>query len=134
MDFEEFWDLYDKKVGKLKTMNRFNRLTKKEVEKITEHLPRYLEATPDKQFRKNPLTYLNGHCWEDEIIIYQTNKAENKVKRRFPNHYDPVYENKLPMNERQYYWQHLKQNGWRPIRRPGLSTIWEEFGNETSLL
>ena len=28
----------------------------------------YVKSTPDPKFRKNPLTWLNGKCWEDEII------------------------------------------------------------------
>lgn len=125
MDFEEFWDLYDKKVGKLKTMNRYNRLTKKQVEKIAEHLPRYLQATPDKQFRKNPLTYLNGHCWEDEIIIYQTKNEDNKDKRRFPNHYDPVYirNNGLSGQELSDYYAHLRNLGYEYDR---FRRVWKE--------
>jgi len=29
----------------------------------------YVLSTPDKQYRKNPDTYLRNKCWEDEIII-----------------------------------------------------------------
>ena len=31
----------------------------------------YVLSTPDVKFRKNPLTWLNGKCWNDEISIYQ---------------------------------------------------------------
>lgn len=29
-------------------------------------MPRYVAATPERRYRKNPLTYLNGKCWQDE--------------------------------------------------------------------
>jgi hypothetical protein len=34
----------------------------------------YVLANPETQYRKNPLTYLNGRCWEDEIIEQQKTK------------------------------------------------------------
>ena len=32
-------------------------------------MPLYVNSTPDKQFRKHPLTYLNNRGWEDEIVV-----------------------------------------------------------------
>lgn len=66
-DFIEFWNLYDKKRDKDKCQKKWKRLNKDEKVRIFKHVPRYVAATPDKQYRKNPLTYLNGRCWEDEI-------------------------------------------------------------------
>ncbi|AUS02148.1 protein of unknown function DUF4373 [Vibrio phage 2.095.A._10N.286.46.E10] len=71
--FAEFWDLYGKKVDSKKCESKFNKLTKKEIEEIFEVLPRYLQSTPDKQYRKNPLTWLNGKCWNDEVQTGQNN-------------------------------------------------------------
>ena len=28
----------------------------------------YVESTPDPQYRKDPTTWLNQRCWEDEVI------------------------------------------------------------------
>lgn len=69
--FCEFWSLYDKKKDKAKAEKKWKRLTKKQKEKIFEVLPNYIKQTPDKQYRKNPLTWLNGECWEDEDIQAQ---------------------------------------------------------------
>jgi len=66
--FEKFWKLYDKKDGKKKCEAKWKKISKKVREKIFETLPAYILSTPDKQFRKNPLTYLNGDCWDNEII------------------------------------------------------------------
>lgn len=67
-DFEWFWDIYDKKVGKDKCCTKFLKLKKSDIAKIKETLPEYIKSTPDKKYRKNPLTYLNGSCWNDELV------------------------------------------------------------------
>lgn len=65
-DFDKFWDLYDKKHDKKKVMAKFKRLSKTDIDAIMNHLPGYIKATPDKRYRKNPLTYLNSETWNDE--------------------------------------------------------------------
>jgi len=75
--FEKFWNLYDKKVGdKSKLEKKYKRLTPIEKSEIFEYLPKYKAAIPDKQFRKNPETFLNNKSWNDEII--QRNGANIK--------------------------------------------------------
>lgn len=64
-DFSKFWSLYNKKVDSRKCKDKFIKLSKSDIEKIIEVLPSYIYSTPDIQFRKNPLTWLNGKCWED---------------------------------------------------------------------
>jgi hypothetical protein len=66
--FNEFWDMYDKKVNREKSENKYKKLTLEEKQKIFETLPDYVLSTPDKKFRKNPDTYLNNKSWKDEII------------------------------------------------------------------
>ena len=71
-EFEVFWLMYDKNVGKELSQKVWNGLTHSEKEAIMLSLPRYVESTPDKVYRKNPLTYLNGKHWEDEIVDRKT--------------------------------------------------------------
>lgn len=67
--FENFWNDYDKKVGKKsKIESKWNKLKESEREEIMDHIPKYKLSQPDKQYRKNPETYLNNRGWEDEII------------------------------------------------------------------
>lgn len=69
IDFDTFWDLYDKKVGdKTKLQKKWNKLTLEIQTKALEHITEYKTAQPDKQYRKNPDTYLNNKSWNDEII------------------------------------------------------------------
>lgn len=72
IEFDVFWEAYQKKVGsQAKLQKKWSKLTNKDREAIMMHVPRYVLATPDKQFRKNPETYLNNKSWNDEIIVEQ---------------------------------------------------------------
>lgn len=67
--FEVFWDLYDKKVGdKPKLEKKWKSLKDNERILAIKHIPNYKISQPDKQFRKNPATYLNNNSFNDEII------------------------------------------------------------------
>ena len=66
--FEIFWDKYNKKVDRSKTEIAWSKLKESEVEKILESVDSYVISNPDLQYRKNPLTYLNGKCFNDEVI------------------------------------------------------------------
>jgi hypothetical protein len=68
LSFEEFWDLYDKKVELKKCKSKYEKVSEKDRKKIKETLPLYLKTITDKQYQKNPSTYLNNQCWNDEII------------------------------------------------------------------
>ena len=67
LSFDEFWDLYDKKSDKKKCKEKYEKLSLVQIEKIKDALPIYIKSKPDIQFRKNPLTWLNGECWNDEV-------------------------------------------------------------------
>ena len=69
IDFEWFWNEYDKKVGdKQKLKKKWNKLTDEERQNAMNYLDLYKQSVPDKQFRKNPETFLNNKSWNDEII------------------------------------------------------------------
>lgn len=76
-EFDNFWNLYDKKVGdKEKLFSKWNNLTKDEKESIFNYLPEYKKAQPDKNFRKNPDRFLNNKSWNDELI-FDGNKTQS---------------------------------------------------------
>lgn len=66
--FDDFWDDYDKKVDKVKVKRIWSKISDSNKLKVKEHIPAYKKSQPDKQFRKNPQTYLNSQSWENEII------------------------------------------------------------------
>lgn len=80
LSFDDFWELYDKKTGdKKKIQKKYNKLSEEVRQKIIEHVPAYKLAQPDKQYRKNPETYINQESWNDEIINRNgTNKFNSK--------------------------------------------------------
>ena len=79
-DFDLFWNLYDKKVGdKNKLQKKWNKLTELEKETALNYIPKYKESQPDKQFRKNPETFLNNKSWFDEIIKPTSVNGSSKI-------------------------------------------------------
>jgi hypothetical protein len=73
--FEEFWNLYNKKIGRAETEKKFVLALKKvSFEKLTEGLKNYISKRGnDSQFWKNPATWLHQQCWQDEYST-ETNR------------------------------------------------------------
>ena len=69
-DFEQWWNLYNKKRGKDKCLKRWMRMSKKDRLACITATPAYVRSVSEKQYQKDPFTYLNGRCWEDEIIDF----------------------------------------------------------------
>ena len=87
ISFDTWWDLYDKKVGsKIKLQTKWNKLTDDQRTQAIKHTKEYIIAQPDKQYRKNPDTYLNNESFYDEIIKpkefnqVHTNKITTQIK------------------------------------------------------
>jgi hypothetical protein len=76
---DDFWENYDKRVGdEVKSKKLFSKLNlKTRIFIIEQHIPQYKKNQPEKQFRKNPLGYLEEKKYNDEIIKYQN---ENHTK------------------------------------------------------
>lgn len=86
--FDIFWNIYDKKVGRLECKAAWDKISKKERMKIMTNLEDYVTSTPDKKYRKDPINYLKNKVWQDEILIQTTTKQpvfENKPKLDFQN-------------------------------------------------
>lgn len=73
IEFDFFWDAFKKKKDKDKCLKKWKLLNQKEKDSIFKCVSSYVQSTPDPQFRKNPLTWLNGKCWNDEIIPVKNN-------------------------------------------------------------
>lgn len=85
--FEKFWDMYGKKTDSRKNCyTKWKKLSLKTKELIFERLPAYIQSTPDKQYRKNPSTYLNGECWNNEISeTTHVNNQETEWRNQWQN-------------------------------------------------
>lgn len=66
--FSEFWEFYDKKKDKQRAEKVYKKISLRDRKCIFNTLQAYKDSTPDKQYRKNPETYLRNRTWEDEII------------------------------------------------------------------
>lgn len=66
--FEDFWNLYDKKIDRSKCEKKFKKIQQEAREKIMLHLDDYVKSTPEVIYRKNPYTYLNNESWNNEIV------------------------------------------------------------------
>ena len=78
IEFSVFWDAYDKKVGSKKSKEKWNKLDLEIQMKILKHVELYKEAQPDKQFRKDPYSYLYNETYYDEIIDRRRNATINQ--------------------------------------------------------
>ena len=76
--FDEFWETYNKKTGRVNCERIYARLKDKDYAKIKETLPIYLERVSGKdiKYKMNPQTYLNGRYWEDEIYQEEAKTTE----------------------------------------------------------
>jgi hypothetical protein len=73
--FDEWWSKYGKKVGKEKSLKLWMKLKIGEIYKCLAVVDDYVLSKPDKQFRKDPATYLHNKSFNDEIIIGNTSKS-----------------------------------------------------------
>lgn len=73
--FEDFWNLYDKKRERKNCEAKYKQISEKDRELIKEHLPKYVKAQPEVQFRKDPIRYLRHQLWLDEIVEASTGKV-----------------------------------------------------------
>lgn len=81
--FEEFWNDYEKKVGKKdKLIPKWEKLSDTDKMRIREYIPRYKIAQPNKQYRKNPETFLNNKSWNDEIIGNNDDKRNTSTRKQ----------------------------------------------------
>jgi hypothetical protein len=76
--FDKFWNIYDKKVCHKKSLDKWKKLKQTNIDKILSTVEAYVKSKPDKKFRKDPMTYLNNECWNDEI---DTPKATHTGKQ-----------------------------------------------------
>ena len=85
--FDEFWDLYDKKVERKKCERKWKKLSKDDIESILQFVPIYKESVSSKQYQKNPFTFLNSRIWEDDWENYKpkANEAHQQFSERQPS-------------------------------------------------
>ena len=111
IQFDVFWNLYDKKVSKEKSVAKWNKLSYDDKVKIIQTLPAFIAKIKDKQYQPYPDTYLNNRRWEDEEtpkIPYINDGINHHDKNRYQSYVEYVEFctiKKLPIiiTEEEYY-------------------------------
>ena len=70
-----FYTLYDKKVDRPTARKAFLNLSLTDMGKAIKAVEKYVEATPDKKYRKNPTTWINKRSWENEVVSKKKSKS-----------------------------------------------------------
>jgi hypothetical protein len=79
--FKKFWAIYDKPFDKESCELKWNELTADEKRIIHQRLPAYVKATPEKRYRKNPLTYLSRKAWlEEPVNLFQKQNTKSAIE------------------------------------------------------
>lgn len=76
--FSEWWDMYGKKIDRGKCEKKWEKLSDAEKSACIAATPAYVASTPDIQYRRNPMTYLNNKSWENQIIP-RNNGTDSKL-------------------------------------------------------
>lgn len=77
--FSDFWTKYDYCKGKKSDVEaKWIALSNEERTLTMESLDKYLLSTPDKTYRKYPMSYLNTEAWNDEIILIDSKPTDNQ--------------------------------------------------------
>jgi len=117
--FDLFWNLYDKKVGhKGKLKKKWDSFSQKIRIAIMQYIPKYKEAKPHKQFRKDPQTFFNNNTWEDELIQSGSDSG-------IPDIPDENWLSKQETKTVSAAYKKWNESGWKPIRT-GRFTKWRK--------
>lgn len=97
--FEEFWNIYDKNVGKRKCQRIWKQISEETKAKIMAHVVEYVKSR-DQTYRKDPPRYFEEYTWEDEIIdnnqrasSYGSNNRQSYKEAEFERNARTVIEN-----------------------------------------
>lgn len=78
-EFENWWNIYNKKRGKDKCIRKWRHMSKKDRIACINATPKYVASVTLKVYQKDPLTYLNSRAWEDEIYTKYDNEQQSEL-------------------------------------------------------
>lgn len=106
--FDDFWNLYDKKIDVKKCKSKWQKLPHAIKKNIMDYIPKYKLSNKDKQYRKNPATFLNNESWNNDIEV----KKERIRLVPLPNPYEHPIEHKKASDKNRIINQQNKLNGY----------------------
>lgn len=108
--FDDFWNLYGKKVGK-KPCEKIWKKIKLDVRKVIfERLPKWKLQFTNSQFYPNPETFLQDERWNDDISTEQVSNG------KYPLNWSQEFQDKLQGAELSSYYKYLHESGFKPIK------------------
>lgn len=98
--FLDWWDLYSKKIDRAKCENKWDKLSAEVRSAAMKHTEQYITRGQGstKQYRRNPIKYLNNENWHDEDLLLSSNvdkKVNAELDLHPPNEFAPEL-SKLP--------------------------------------
>jgi hypothetical protein len=86
--FEEFWEAYPNKKGKVDAQKFWKRLPAEDRRAAIDAVPRYLKTVSDLNYARYGSTYLSKRTWEDDLSAAAGGKAKRELAAFRPR---PVY-------------------------------------------
>jgi hypothetical protein len=88
--FDAFWSSYPKKVGKDAARRAWAKAARRaDPDKIIDVVGRY-PFRADRQFVKDPATWLNAGCWEDDLeAVAAANRGSSVARRSYGAQHQP---------------------------------------------
>lgn len=113
IDFQNFWDLYGKKVGDRRDIEKkWNALGRDVQQQILTILPDWKKCfATDYQLQPYPATFLNQQRWNDQIVI--VSKDGQVGGGKYPKQYSRKFEETLNGKALNDYWAHLRAEGYK---------------------
>ena len=79
--FDKIWDMYDKPIGVLEQLRqRWNALSHDDKKAIFAYVPLYVQARPDRKYRKDFANFLTCRTWESAPIDLTEQQNENNQR------------------------------------------------------
>ena len=121
--FSDFWNKYDYCKGKKSDVEaKWIALSDEERTLTMESLDKYLLSTPDKTYRKYPMSYLNTEAWNDEHVVPANPVATTSTSQVYSASFKPFEDNSS---------KHTKDELESNLEALGISSAIGVVGNST---
>lgn len=96
--FENVWEQYGKKGNRKTSEAKWGRLSNPNKALALKHIPEYVKATPDKQYRKHFETYINQEVWNDNVLSNESSSKRQEINQSMPD-LDELFNNLPTVNK-----------------------------------
>jgi hypothetical protein len=79
--FQNLFEQYGRKGSESKSIEAFGKVTAEEIAIISDHLPRYVQNTPNERYRKSFENYLTEKVFNNKIIHHNDNDSRASINQ-----------------------------------------------------